>query len=436
MSINSFLRVLGVMAGFSGATVHAGLPIQHWTTTEGARVYLVEHHALPMIDVSVNFPAGSAYDSAQRSGLARLTETMLDQGTPALSDEAIADKLADVGAEMGGRFDRDRAGLTLRTLSSDNEQDVALAVFVDVLQHPSFPPEAFERERKRMQARLTEAEAQPADVAERAFYRAVYGAHPYGLPENGSVEGLSRLTREDLAAFYSSHYRASSAVICMIGDLSRSGAEALAARISKGLPQGRAPEAIAAPVPVEAQTVRLSLPTAQSHILMGAQGMSRTDPDYFPLYVGNYVLGGGGFDSRLMEELRQKRGFAYSAYSYLIPLAQPGPLEIGLQTRHEQTTAALEVARETVRTFVENGPTEAELKQAKNSLVGGFPLRLDSNKKILEYLEAIGIYKLPLTYLDQWPAKVEAVSLQQVNDAFKRRVNPQALSIVVVGPQY
>jgi zinc protease len=435
MTISVLLRTALVAVGFAATVAHAGLSIQHWTTPEGAHVYFVESHNLPMLDVSVGFPAGSAYDTPEESGLARLTQVMLDQGAGGLSDEVIANKLADVGADLGGRFDRDRAGVTLRTLSSDRERDEALTVLTDVLQHPDFPQATFARERDRMEAGLKEEEAQPEDVADKAFYRALYGTHPYSLPEEGSIQGLSKLKREDLVNFYSAHYTASAAVISLIGDMSRREAEALAARISKGLPQGPAPVPISAPVPVKPETVRLALPSTQSHILMGAQGISRTDPDYFPLYVGNYILGGGGFDSRLMEEVRQKRGYAYSAYSYFIPLVQPGPLQIGLQTKEEQTDAALKVARETVRNFIANGPTKAELKQAKDNLVGGFPLRLDSNRKILEYLAAIGFYKLPLNYLDSWTAKVEAVTLQQVHDAFKRRVNPDALTVVVVGPE-
>jgi zinc protease len=246
---------------------------------------------------------------------------------------------------------------------------------------------------------------------------------------------LNQIKQEDLAKFYAAHYVAAGAVISMIGDLSRTEAEQLAARISTGLPTGPAPAGIAAPVAVKPETVKLNLPSTQSHILMGLQGMSRTDPDYFPLYVGNYVLGGGGFDSRLLEEVRQKRGYAYSAYSYFMPMVQRGPLEIGLQTRQEHTNDALKVARETVQTFVAQGPTQEELTQAKGNLVGGFPLRLDSNKKILEYLAAIGFYRLPLNYLDTWTAKVEAVSLDEVRDAFKRRVNPDALAVIVVGPE-
>lgn len=435
MTKNFLSRLLLALTGWMAFAAHASLPIQHWTTPEGAQVYFVESHNLPMLDVSVDFPAGSAYDSADKAGLARLTQVMLDQGAGALSEDDIANKLADVGADLGGRFDRDRAGATLRTLSSSKERGEAVAVLLDVLQHPRFPAAAFERERARMLAGLKEQEAQPEDVADKAFYRAVYGAHPYGLPESGNAQGLDKLKRDDLAGFYASHYVAAGAVISMIGDLSRADAEQLAAGISAGLPKGPAPAAIAAPAAVKPETVKLSLPSTQSHILMGLQGMSRTDPDYFPLYVGNYVLGGGGFDSRLLEEVRQKRGYAYSAYSYFMPMVQPGPLEIGLQTRQETTDDALKVARETVQNFVAQGPTEAELTQAKGNLVGGFPLRLDSNRKILEYLAAIGFYRLPLNYLETWTAKVDAVTLDQVRDAFKRRVNPAALSVVVVGPQ-
>ncbi len=434
--ITDFLpQVLLALAAWSALAAHAALPIQHWTTPEGTEIYFVESHNLPMLDVSVDFPAGSGYDSADKAGLARMTQVMLDQGAGALSDEDIANKLADVGADLGGRFDRDRAGVTLRTLSSAKERGEALAILVDVLQHPGFPDAVFQRERDRMLAGLKEQEAQPEDVADKAFYRAVYGSHPYSLPENGNAQGLNQLKREDLVDFYARHYVAAGAVMSMIGDLSRTEAEQLAASVSAGLPKGPAPAAIEAPVAVKPETVKLKLPSTQSHILMGLQGMSRTDADYFPLYVGNYVLGGGGFDSRLLEEVRQKRGYAYSAYSYFNPMVQPGPLEIGLQTRQEHTDDALKVARETVQTFVAQGPTQDELTQAKGNLVGGFPLRLDSNKKILEYLAAIGFYRLPLNYLDEWTTKVQAVSLDQVRDAFKRRVNPDALAVIVVGPE-
>jgi zinc protease len=186
-------------------------------------------------------------------------------------------------------------------------------------------------------------------------------------------------------------------------------------------------------VPAAVSDVRIAHPSAQSHVRVGAVGMARNDPDFFPLFVGNYVLGGGGFDSRLMREVRDKRGYAYSVYSYFLPMMEAGPFELGLQTKREQTDDALKVARDTVRQFVADGPSEAELTQAKSNLTGGFPLRIDSNSKILDYLSIIGFYRLPLDYLDTWVERVNAVDVAAVKQAFTRRVDPDRLVTVVVG---
>jgi zinc protease len=431
--------LMPLFAFLLAAPVWAGVNIQHWTTPQGARVYFVENHDIPMLDVAVDFPAGSRFDTADKNGLAALTHTMLDQGAGGLSDIAIAQRLADVGAGLGGSFDRDRAGVTLRTLSSARERDAALAVMLAVLQKPEFPQAIMQRERARVLAALREEESRPGEVADKAFYQALYGNQGYGLPEAGTAASLMKLKRSDLQNWYRAHYRAGDAVISMMGDMTRAEAEQLALRIAAGLPQGKAVAAEAAPQAKSespaspAQDKRIAHPSTQSHVLMGQVGMARSDPDYFALYVGNHVLGGSGFNSRILDEVRQKRGYAYSAYSYFIPMAQPGPLVIGLQTRNAQTEDALKVARETVAKFVAEGPTEAELKQAKNNLVGGFPLRIDSNRKILDYLRAMGFYRLPLSYLDDWVKSVEAVTLEQIRDAFKRRVHPEKMSVVVVG---
>lgn len=431
------LPLIGLLLAFPS---WAGVSIQHWTTPQGARVYFVENHDLPMIDVAVDFMAGSRFDTPSKNGLANLTHGMLDQGAGGLSDVAIARKLADVGAVLGGTFDRDRAGVSLRTLSSQRERDAALDVLFTVLHKPEFPASALERERERMISGLREQEARPGDVADKAFYKALYGNTGYALPTAGTPESLRKIKRGDLQAWHKSYYRAANAVISMIGDMTRAEAEALALRIATGLPQGGHTDALPADasgaspaMELPASIKRIAHPSAQSHLLMGQIVMARNDPDYFPLYVGNHVLGGGGFDSRMIEEVRQKRGYAYSAYSYFIPMVQPGPLVVGLQTKNAQVDDALKVARETVAKFVEEGPTEAELKQAKNNLIGGFPLRIDSNAKIMDYLRAIGFYRLPLTYLDDWTRNVDSVTLEQIRDAFKRRVNPERMAVVVVG---
>ena len=430
-----FLK-LGLIASAAGLWVvqaHAALNIQHWQTPQGARVIFVESHEIPMLDVAVDFPAGSSYDPADKKGLAHLTHGLLDQGAGGLTDTDIAHRLADVGAVLGGRFERDRAGVTLRTLSSAREREVALDVMARVIQTPTFASGVVAREKQRVLAALREMEAQPSDVAEKAIYKAIYGKHPYAHPEPGEVSSVTPLKAQDLRAFHRRYYTASNAVVAVMGDISRAEAEALALRLTAKLPKGDVVAALPPPLPTPASETRIPYPSAQSHVLVGGMGVARDDPDFFALYVGNYVLGGGGFDSRMLKEVRDKRGYAYSAYSYFLPMAVPGPFLLGLQTKNAQTDDALKVARETLNQFVTEGPTEVELTQAKSNLSGGFPLRIDSNKKIIEYLSLIGFYKLPMDYLDTWVAKVNAVDVAAVKQAFARRVHPEQMATVVVG---
>ena len=429
-SIKTFLVTLLLSLPVSA---QAALAIQHWQTSQGARVVFVESRELPILDISVDFPAGSARDPAAKAGLAQLTHALLDQGAGGLSDTAIAHRLADVGAVLSGKFDRDRAGVTLRTLSSAAEKEQALEMLTRVLQQPDFPQSVIKREKQRLIAAIREAEADPGTVADKAFYRALYATHPYAHDESGEPASIERLTRGELQAFYRTHYSAASAVIALMGDVTRAEAEAIASRLSAGLPKAAVVPELPKPAPAAASDTRIPHPSTQSHVLVGAMGMARNDPDFFPLFVGNYVLGGGGFDSRLMREVRDKRGYAYSAYSYFLPMTEVGPFQLGLQTKLEQTDDALKVAQTTLRQFIAEGPSEAELTQAKSNLTGGFPLRIDSNKKILDYLSVIGFYKLPLDYLDTWVDKVNAVDVAAVKQAFARRIDPDRLVTVVVG---
>lgn len=414
---------------------HATLPIDTWQLENGARVYFVENRALPMIDVSVDFPAGSGRDTKAASGLAGMTLGMMRLGAGGLTESQIAERLADVGAQLGSRFDADRAGYSLRTLSSATEREQALELLAKVLQAPSFPAAVLEREKARQVAGLREAATKPESIAERAFATALYREHPYGLRSSGEIDTVSKLTVDQLKTFYADHYYANRAIVAIIGDLSHDEADAIAHRLTDGLPRASNGVPPLAPVlPLKASVARdIEHPASQSHILMGAPGLKRNDPDYFPLFVGNYILGGGGFASRLVEEVRQKRGLAYSSYSFFAPYAELGPFQIGLQTRKEQAQEALGVVRDTLKRYVDDGPTEQELEAAKQNLVGGFPLRIDSNKKIHDYLAIIGFYNLPLDYLDRFVANIEAVTVEQVRDAFRRRVHPDLMVTVVVG---
>jgi zinc protease len=385
-----------------------------------------------MLDVAVNFAAGNGFDEVAKPGVAGLTNGLLDMGAEGLSEDEIGRKLADVGAQLGGSFDADRSGLGVRTLSSTAQRDAALAIVAQLLQHPLFPEAVLQREKARLIAALKEAETKPESIASKAFGKAVFGAHPYGV--SAEVADVEKIQRADLEEFYRRHYGAHTAVVALMGDITRAEAEAIAQQLTANLPPGGASARVAPVVAqIQASEQRIAHPASQSHILIGAPGIARNDADYFPLYVGNYILGGGGFVSRLMNEIREQRGLAYSVYSYFVPMQQPGAFQIGLQTKKEQADEALRLTRATLRKFVEQGVTQKELQAAKDNIINGFPLRIDSNKKILEYLSVIGFYDLPLTYLDDFVAKVDKVTSAQIHTAFQRRVHPDALATVVVG---
>ncbi len=418
----------------SALSAQAAVNIQHWQTSSGADVYFVENHDLPIVDLSINFAAGSARDTAEKSGLAGITRYMMTLGAAGMSDDVIANKLADIGAVLGGEFDGDRAALKLRTLSSEREQKQALDVFGKILQKPDFPASVLAREKARIISGLEESATQPEGMVNKAFMTALYGSHPYSLDESGEIATVAKLSVADLQAFYQQYYRANGAVIAMMGDLSRAQAEAIAESMASGLPKGPANPAIAqVTYPNAPVTQRIAHPASQSHILLGYPGIKRGDPDLFPLYLGNYVLGGGGFVSRLTEEVREKRGLVYSVYSYFMPMAEVGTFQIGLQTKKEQADEALKIVRATLADFLAKGVTDAELKAAKANVIGGFPMRIDSNSKILDYLAVIGFYKLPLNYLDEYNSKVAAVTAAQIKDAFNRRLKPENFVTVIVG---
>lgn len=428
---------------FSGVS-HAALKIQHWTLENGVRVYFVENHTIPMLDVSVEFDAGAKRDPAGKSGTAALTNTMLARGLrearladgrvePAMSESEISDALADVAAQRGGGPGTDRSGMSLRTLSSAAERKEAISLLARILAQPSMPEEFFKRDKARMISGIREAMTKPESIADKAFWRLAYGEHPYG--NEATVETAEAITREDLLAFHATHYVANHAVVAMIGDVSKEEADVIARELTVRLPQGKALPALPAVGVPKSAEVRIAHPASQSHILIGTPALQRGDPDFFALTVGNYILGGGGFVSRLTKEVREKRGLAYSVYSYFSPMEQPGPFQAGLQTRKDQADEALKVVRESIADYLQNGPTEAELKAAKDNLIGGFALRIDNNKKILDNLAVIGYYQMPLDYLDTWTAHVEKVSVADIRAAFNRKLSLDRLVTVVVGSE-
>ena len=424
-----------VLAMLFAAGAQALPEIQSWHTAKGVKVLFVEAHELPILDVRIVFDAGSARDG-ELGGVASLVNAMLDQGAAGLDADDIASGFEQRGAQFGADSERDMAWLSLRSLSDPKLLEPSLDLFGKVLTKPDFPRADFKREQQRTLTGLKYQKQQPKSIVENAFYHEVYGRHPYAANPSGDEDSVAALSIKDLKAFYRHYYVARNATLVIVGDVSRKQAEQIASQLSDALSEGEK----AAPLPKvaalkEAKTQFIEHPSSQSHVLMGEPGVRRGDPDYFALYLGNHVLGGSGLVSRISEEIREKRGLSYSAYSYFIPMKQEGPYTLGFQTRTDKRDEALSVLRDTVKKFVEQGPSDKELKASKNNIIGGFPLAVASNSKITEYLAMIGFYDLPLDYLSTFTDKINAVTAAQIRDAYQRRVKVDDMATVIVGEQ-
>jgi zinc protease len=436
-----FARALPLALSFCiSAPALAALPIQKWQQASGAQVWFIEAQGLPIVDVQIDFDAGGRRDPAEKRGLAGVTASMHGKGVearngePALDENELGEAWADVGAGFGADASSERMSFTLRSLTYPDLLAKAVPLAARQMGEPAFPDHVWQRDRQRMVAAIREANTRPATHAARAFNQAVYGSHPYGW-EN-TEESLARLNVQDMRSFYQQMVRPCRAKASVVGAVSREQADQLVAQLLSRLPSGAcgplppAPEVAPLQEAVERQ---IPFASAQAHVLIGQPGYKRLDPDYFPLLVGNYILGGGGFVSRLVEEVRHKRGLSYSVYSYFSPGLHAGAFTLGLQTRPDQAAQAVQVSRDVVKRFIAEGPTAAELKAAKDFMVGGFALRLDSNRKLLDNLSGIAWYDLPLDYLDTWTRQVEKVTAAEIKAAFARKLQPDRMVTVVVG---
>ncbi len=411
----------------------SGLHIESWTGKQGNKVLYVQAPELPIVDVRIVFDAGSARDG-DKAGLASMTNLLMDHGAADWNTNEIVERFDNVGAQFSVAAYRDMAVVNLRSLTDEAWLNTALETMSAILQKPRFDENELLRERQRVLVALHNQQESPSDIAELAFYEAVYGKHPYAIPTLGTEETIATLTREDLLNFYKKYYVAKNAVVVVVGAVDKKQAGKIADQLMSGLEAGQAAEDLPPVTALEkSDTVKKQHPSSQTHLWVGQPGKHRKDPDYFPLYVGNHILGGSGFGSRVVEEIREKRGLAYSSFTYFSPMRLDGPFIMGLQTKNEQAQQALEVLMQTLNEFIDKGPTEAELVSAKNNITGGFALRLDSNKDITEYVAMIGFYALPLDYLTTFNSRVEAVTVGQIRDAFKRRVTPDKMVTVLVG---
>ncbi|WPC04906.1 pitrilysin family protein [Pseudomonas benzenivorans] len=409
------------------------LQIQTWQTAEGAKVLFVEARELPMFDLRLIFAAGSSQDDGV-PGLAMLTNAMLNEGVPGKDVGAIAAGFENLGAQFGNGSYRDMAVASLRALSARDIRDPALRLFGEVLGQPTFPEDALTRIKNQLMAGFEYQKQDPGKLASLELFRRLYGEHPYAHPSDGTAESIPAIDRAQLQAFHAKAYAAGNAVIALVGDLSRSEAEALAAQVSAALPQGPALPHIAQPEAPEAGASHIDFPSKQTHLMLAQLGIDRRDPDYAALYLGNQIFGGGGFGTRLMEEVREKRGLTYGVYSGFSAMQARGPFMISLQTRAELSAGTLQLVKELLRDYLDKGPTQKELDDAKRELAGSFPRSNASNAAIAGQLGSIGFYDLPLDHLETFMAEVKALSVEQVKAALRRHLDPEALVIVSAGP--
>jgi zinc protease len=446
------LKKIAAYAVFAGATslfcinyAQAAIAIEQWTQPSGVQVYLVPSPAIPMLDVQLDFDAGSRRDPQGQAGLAGVIASMTAKGVlasgaePALDENALGQAWADLGASFNAGASGDRMSFSLRSLTYPDLLSQATALAARQLGAPAFPGAIWQRERETLNAAIKEANTQPATLAARAFSTAVYGQHPYGFEMTEAT--LARISVDDMQAAYRALILPCRAKVTLVGAINRAQADALVTQLfAPLLTQAATPSACPAlpAVPevaplAQASEQHIAFDSAQAHVLIGQPGYKRDDPDYFALTVGNYILGGGGFVSRLTNEVREKRGLSYSVYSYFAPGLHAGAFTLGLQTRPDQADQAVQVSRDVLANFVAHGPTAAELKAAKANLIGGFALRVDSNRKLLDNVANIAWNKLPLDYLARWTQQVEKVSAADIKAAFARKLQPEKMVAVVLG---
>jgi len=429
---NIICACLMLMALIVG-NVYASPEIQSWRTEQGAKVLFVQNKMLPMVDVRIVLDAAGSRDG-ELPGLAKLTNGLLAEGAAGKDAQELAERFESVGAQFSNDSLRDMAYLGVRTLTDEQYMLTAINTLADVLIRPDFPQDAFERELARMKVAWEARKQSPSDIAEEAFFKAVYGEHPYAFPAGGTEQSLESITLQDIEAFYAEYYVASNATIVIVGAIDRKTAEEIVITTIGSLPAGKKPDPLpAVPELAEAKTVKVDYPSKQSHVHVGQPGMKRNDKDFFKLYVANHPFGGSGFASRLVQAIREDRGLAYSVSSYFSPMRETGPFMMSLQTRADQADKALSLLQSELDTYVANGPDKDELEESISNITGSFPLGLDSNSKLLGFLAMIGFYDLPEDYLDTYIDNIRKVDRNDIKDVLKSRIAVDNMVTVIVG---
>jgi len=416
-----------LMAGYAPAMP----PVQRIVLPNMIVLLISEEHSLPFITLQLLVDSGSRKDPSGKEGLARLVAKGLLLGTSKRTVVAINEELDFMGASLDTSCSKDYATVNLRVLKKD--LDKGLDLFLESLTQPIFPEGEVHREVEKTLAAIQAAEEQPEEVAEKEFEKDLFLTSPYGPPVEGTKESVPRITREAIVQFYRNYYHPNNSILVLVGDLTLEEVKAkLLPRLAKW-PTGKILQA-----PFESEftkgpkTVKIDRAITQANIILGHRGVSRENPDFYALTVMNYILGGGGFSSRLMEQIRNKRGLAYSVASFFDPHKYPGSFQVVLQTKNSSAREAISLSLQQMEQIRKEMVSEKELEGAKKYLIGSFPMRLDTQGKLVNFLGQVEYYGLGLDYPEKYPSLIRAVTREEVLRVAKAYLHPEDYILVVV----
>ncbi len=423
--------LIGAIAFGPAERSAAAVPVEEVTSPSGITAYLLPEPTVPLIAVSFALKGGAQYETAEQAGLARMTAALLDEGAAERDSLAFRSELEDNAIRLS--FDADRDALTgdLRTLSANRE--LAFDLLRDALAAPRFDAEPIERIRAQLVASLKRRQNDPSTIARRVFFATAFPEHSYGHSAEGDIDTVAALGRDDLLAYWSAQAARDKLHIGVAGDIT---AEELAPALDRmfgALPEATPAPAVPAVTPANGQTTVVEQAVPQSVVAFGHAGIDRLDPDYYAAYVANYILGGGGFQSRLLKEIREKRGLAYSAYSYLLETEKSPLWSGGVATNNEDVAESIRLVRQEVARMAAGEISADDLEGAKTFLTGSFPLRLTSNARVASLLMGMSVAGLGSDYLTRRNDYIEAVNLDDVRRVAAALFDPEALLFVVVG---
>ncbi len=428
----SILAALCALA-LNGPLHAADIQPHRFVTPNGLTVLVVEQHALPIVQIQALVKTGSVQDPPDKAGLANLVASLLDEGTMTRDATQIAEQIEFVGGALETRPGHDFTTASAKVLAKDAE--LGFELLADILLHPAFPEPELERVKKLILGEIIAQQDDPGSVAGKAFSRLVFDGHPYSWPVNGTEETLPAISRADVQAFHAREYLPNQTIVAVVGDVTLAQARALIDKHFGPWQKGPAPERHGAlPAAIDKPVVKLiDKELTQTTLLLGHVGISRTNPDYYAVSVMNYILGAGGFSSRLMDSIRDRQGLAYGVMSMFEPRAAAGPFLVSLQTRNATANKALAGVLKELQAMQTAPVSAKELSEAKSYLTGSFPMRFDTTHKLAEVLCQVEFYGLGLDYFTQYPAWISKVTANDVLRVAKQYLHPDRYALVAVG---